>query len=44
LHDNLCVCFVINIRELQEPSAFEVETAFGNVNRHKSPGIDENQA
>jgi len=44
LHDDLCVRFVINIREFHEPSAFEVELAIKKVKRHKTPGINHIQA
>jgi len=39
LRDDLCVRFVINIREFHGPSAFEIEMAIWKVKRHKSPGI-----
>jgi hypothetical protein len=39
----LCVRFVINIREIHEPNAFEVEMAIEKLKRHKSPGIDQIQ-
>jgi len=44
LRDDLCVRFVINIREFHEPNAFEVEMAIGKSTRHKSPGIEQIQA
>jgi hypothetical protein len=31
----------INFKEIQEPSAFEVEMVIGKLKRHKSPGIDQ---
>jgi len=40
----LCVRFVINIREVHEPSAFEMEMVTEKLNRHKSPGIYQIQA
>jgi hypothetical protein len=38
------VRFVINIREDQEPSAFEVEMDIGKLKRQKSQGTDQIQA
>jgi hypothetical protein len=43
LREDLCVRLVINIRENQGSSAFEVEMAIGNLKRHKSPSIDQIQ-
>jgi hypothetical protein len=37
LRDDLCVRFVIIIREIHEPNAFEVEMAFEKLKRNKSP-------
>jgi hypothetical protein len=44
LHDDLCVRFVINIREVHEPRTFEVEMGIEKLKRYKSPGIDQIQA
>jgi len=44
LRDDLFVRFVINIGEIHEPSAFEVEMAIENPKRQKSHGIIQNQA
>ena len=44
MKEDLCERFVLNIREIQEPSAFEVEMAIGKMNRHKLSGIDQIQA
>jgi hypothetical protein len=44
LQDNFYACFIINIREGYEPSAFEVEMANRELKRHKSPGSDQIQA
>jgi hypothetical protein len=35
----LCVRFVGNVKEIQEPSAFEVEMEIRNLKIQKSPGI-----
>jgi hypothetical protein len=37
--DDLSVRSVINVREIQEPSAFEVEMEIIKLNIHKSPSI-----
>jgi len=39
VQDNLCVHFVINIREDHEQSALEIEMAIEKLETHKSPGI-----
>jgi hypothetical protein len=39
LQDNLCVHFVVNIREGQESSAFEFEISIEKLEMHKSPYI-----
>jgi len=44
LRDDLCVRLVLNVREIQKPTAFEVEMAIEKLKRPKSPGIDEIQA
>jgi hypothetical protein len=44
LRDDLCVRFVINIREIPAPSAFVVELAIEKLKRHKSLSIDQIQA
>jgi hypothetical protein len=44
LRDDLCVRFVINIREVHESSAFEVEMAIEKLKRQNTPGIDQMQS
>lgn len=43
MRDGLCVPFLINIRGIHNPSAFEGEVAIGKLKRHKFPSIDQIQ-
>jgi hypothetical protein len=40
LRDDILVRFVLNVRESQKPSAFEVDMANGKMKKHKSPDVD----